>query len=392
MRQQSAAIALFLGTASARVGLSSTNNINAPFPDYAGTASVVIPLAITSVKLTPTLSITTPTQANSSCVGCLRAGNIWCAAKIMTDFTTANWKATVTVKASDKTFVDDTSIDTAQCCWLQSDSAKDPFMPPGWLNNVPTTAGSTILTTITSSSGASVIAYAALFNKWTCQARISSITPAVMCDGTTPNCTTAGTVGVSTNFAEATTSWWCSNGRTNTANGGTAASAGSWTIQPYSPAKVTITTLAGWTNNANTVYPNSTGDLRLDLMLVSCRQDSTICGGASAITGLTKVATGSTAQQRTVGALTSAMKCTFVYTSTYGAPTFKAEKNVSTKMLELYDLHYAEYSDNSGQPAVTTAKVFYPTGTWSTLKARIYDTTAATQYAGWIVQPNVWGW
>lgn len=75
------AVALLLAGASARVGLLAADNINAPFPDYAGTAiSTNGPAVVTGS--TSTLVVTVP-ATGKSCVACIRGGNVWCAAKYL---------------------------------------------------------------------------------------------------------------------------------------------------------------------------------------------------------------------------------------------------------------------------------------------------------------------
>lgn len=68
----------------------------------------------------------------------------------------------------------------------------------------------------------------------------------------------------------------------------------------------------------------------MDLMLTACRQDSTMCGGVSAITTIATIAAAAaTASVRTIGTtmVGATEKCTFVHTSLVGAPTFKIEKS-----------------------------------------------------------------
>lgn len=173
-----------------------------------------------------------------------------------------------------------------------------------------------------------------------------------------------------------------------------------WTILPYSPVKTAPVTATTWYGASASVYtanavtnPNTNGDLRTDLMLMSCRQIATLCGGAGLVTSLAAVGAGATAQQRKIGTLVKTEKCTFVYGSNKGAPTFKAVKTAGTQMLVLYDMHYAEYNSGTGQPTLdATSKQPVPSAAWSTLKARVYDAASATYYSKYQVLPNVWGW
>jgi len=118
----------------------------------------------------------------------------------------------------------------------------------------------------------------------------------------------------------------------------------------------------------------------MDLMLTACRQNSTTCNGTAAITTIATInpASAATASIRTIAtAFTGTTdKCTFVHTSLIGAPTFKIEKSGTNYLASKYDVHYAEYTNDSwNQPGLENG-VPLINNAWANLKARRYNIAA----------------
>lgn len=73
--------------------------------------------------------------------------------------------------------------------------------------------------------------------------------------------------------------------------------------------------------------------------------------------------------------MTKYEKCTWVHWSAVGAPTFSAGQGTTSKDLAAtYDLHYAEYNNDTGGPTANTVNMmYYPDTAFVDLKARMYD-------------------
>ncbi len=74
--------------------------------------------------------------------------------------------------------------------------------------------------------------------------------------------------------------------------------------------------------------------------------------------------------------MTKREKCTWVFHSKSGAPTFKITKDDKSQniMHKKYDLHYVEYNDVDAKTGIDpTSKVIYPHVNWADVKARLYD-------------------
>lgn len=124
----------------------------------------------------------------------------------------------------------------------------------------------------------------------------------------------------------------------------------------------------------------------MELMLGSCHQNSTLCGGAAVIATIATIgATATSAMYREIAATFdgAAEKCTWVHTTKIGAPTFKVTRATvvaSTADLgPLYDVHYQEYTTDAwNNPSVSTSGFPLIGSTWGNLKARMYDLSAGS--------------
>lgn len=91
---------------------------------------------------------------------------------------------------------------------------------------------------------------------------------------------------------------------------------------------------------------------------MACRQRVDICGGVATIDAITAIGSRDAAKHDRLivrSKMTFAEKCTFIFKSKLGAPTFQVVKDSGAIPTAKWDLHYAEFNTSSLKPAVTIA-------------------------------------
>lgn len=217
-------------------------------------------------------------------------------------------------------------------------------------------------------------------NKFLCAARYTNV------NGVGQGKGDAAAVGTTAGLAlETTKKYYCSDGENN-----------------HSASNTNVSSIWGKDWFRDQTKKNQAADPRLELMLISCRQMSTNCGGKSIITSdktaLYDATTATTAADkakywRTVQVTTMKQmeKCSYVFSTKYGAPTFKATKQTGQTYFlngsagSGWEIHYVEYGDNtdfSNTLVIDATTKFLNAWTtdWAKLKARVYD---QTMFNGW---------